>query len=260
MIGGLARGLFYSLFNPSSFVAARTDTYASERLLKLRLTARLTVIYFLNLLLYAIPLTLAGFGDVGATAAPTAFAGLVAPVVGNPDSAWRFVSSLGQNSAFLTAAAALTLVTFHAGVVITRSSQGFLQTLHTVVYSTSAYLAAIFTAVWYLSTSTAVAVADGLLIYWQAEFVYFFIDALGAPVGLPGGRPSPVDVSQLSTGGTVAIALLVVALLYYLYSLYLGSRINHHTTRFTAGLVVSIVAVSPAIYVVGSILAATTLP
>ncbi|WP_135828058.1 hypothetical protein [Halorussus halobius] len=36
MTGGLARGLFCSPLKPSSFVAARTDTDASERLVQLR--------------------------------------------------------------------------------------------------------------------------------------------------------------------------------------------------------------------------------
>ena len=43
--------------------------------------------------------------------------------------------------------------------------------------------------------------------------------------------------------------------LYYLYSTYLGARINHGAARFTRFLVLAAVAAAPELHIVGTILA-----
>ena len=216
--------------------------------------ARLIGFYLLNLVVYAGPLTLAGFGlGSGGESAPPVWHDVVGPFVDDPTGAYRFVVALAVNSAYLLALSALTFVTFHMGVLLARSSRGVLQSLHTIVYSTGIYLALIFTLAWYLSTADSVAVADDLLIALQSEFVYFVIDLVDVNLALPGGRPEPVDPSRLTLQGKLAIAGLVLSMLYYGYVLYLGARINHRADKLASLIAVLFVAVSPALYVVGSI-------
>jgi len=259
VVGALS-GLFDAVVRPSRFVAGRTVEDNGSRFRALRKLAKLTVVYVTNLALYALPLTLTGFGVNESATAPAWFAASAASALADPTELWQFLAGFVQNSAFLFVATVLTLLTFHAGVVLSRSSQGLMQTVHTVVYSTSAYLAGIFTVVWFLSTNDGVAAARDLVLAAQAQFVYVFIDLLGSDLGLPGGRPDPAPVAELSGDGRLLLAVLVVMGLYYLYSLYLGARINHHTSRFTGLVVVTFVALSPALYVVGLVLAYGGLP
>ncbi|AUG49548.1 hypothetical protein BVU17_18410 (plasmid) [Haloarcula taiwanensis] len=146
-------------------------------------------------------------------------------------------------------------MTFHVGVLIVRDSQGIVQSMHTVVYTTSAYLVATFSAVWYLTNQAGVSGARQLIRNLQAAFVYAIIDALGAGVELPGGRPDSLGVTTISAEGQWILAILTLTLLYYLFSLYLGARINHRATRSNAAIAVVAVALSPVVYVTGSIVA-----
>lgn len=256
-VTGAIVGLFNAIFRPSRFVAGRTTAQSGNRLYVLRKLGYLLVVYLTNLALYATPLTLTGFGVDQTATPPEWFARSAVASFGEPVALWRFLTGFTQNSAFLFVATVLTLVTFHTGVVLSRNSKGLLRTVHTVVYSTSAYLAGIFTIVWYLSTNEAVATTRELVIAAQASFIYFFIDLMGSDLGLPGGRPDPVALSDLSGDGTLLLALLVIMGFYYLFSLYLGTRINHHTSRFIGLLVVGFVALSPAVYVVGLVVASS---
>ena len=235
-VAGVVRGLFDAVFQPRRFVQSRTDNYAAGWVWTALEMNRLAVVYIVNLALYAVPLTLAG--------------GLA-----NPTSLWQFLSALVQNSAFLTVAAVLTLVNYHAAVLLTLNSKGVLQTAHTITYSTSAYLAGLFSLVWYLSQSATTEVAAAFVIAIQKEFIYFFIDALGSEFTLASGRPDAVNVAALSNEGQLVLAALVGCVLYYLYSMYLGARINHGASRFTGFLVLLAVAAAPALYIVGTILA-----
>lgn len=257
---GAVTGLFDAVIRPSRFVAGHTTGNGGSRLRVLRNLLHLTVVYVTNLALYALPLTLTGFGVNESSMAPDWFAKSAASGLGNPSELWRFLYGFVQNSAFLFVATVLTLLTFHTGVLLSRNSKGLMQTVHTVVYSTAAYLAGIFTVVWALSTSEGVTAARELVVTIQKKFVYYFIDLLGSDLGLPGGRPDPTPVTDLSADGTSLIVVLIVMGLYYLYSLYLGARINHHTSRFAGLVVVTFVALSPALYVIGLILVYGGLP
>lgn len=257
---GVVVGLFDAIFRPSKFVSSETVGDVGGPLMTVRQIFGLTVVYAVNLVLYAGPLTLAGFGVQAGAEPPAWFASSAIARFGDPQGLWPLFGGFFQNSAFLLVASVLTLVTFHAGVVLSLNSKGLVRTTHTVVYSTSAYLAGIFTVVWFLSTNARVTVARDLVLAVQKEFIYFFFDLFGTDLGLPGGRPDPVDVTAMSPTGTWLLATLIVLGLYYLYSLYLGSRINHHTSRFSSLLVVGFVASAPAIYVVGLVLVYTELP
>lgn len=254
-VAGTVVGLFNAVFRPSKFVAGRTTAENGNRLFVLRKLGYLIAVYTINLALYAAPLTLTGFGVDESATPPEWFVHSLAADFGEPVTLWQFLTGFAQNSAFLLVATVLTLVTFHTGVFLSRSSKGLLRTVHTVVYSTSAYLAGIFTIVWYLSTNESVTTTRNLVIAAQKAFIYFFIDLMDSNLGLPGGRPETIVLSDLSSDGTLLLALLVVVGFYYLFSLYLGTRINHHTSRFIGLLVVVFVALSPAVYVIGLIIA-----
>lgn len=240
---------------PSSLVQAQVDNYTDNRFGQVAVGGRLTVFYLMNLVMYAGPLTLAGFGQSAVTITPTptmeAFIGLFATDVA---AGLDFLVRLFINSAYLFIASVLVFVTFHIGVLVTRSSAGILQSMHTVAYSAGIYLAVIFTLVWYVSTAAPIQVADDWLITLQKQYIYFFIDFLNAGVDLPTGRPTSVDLSQLTIQGQLALTGIVISVGYFLYSLYLGAVINHDTTRFEALMAVITVSVAPAVYVIGSIM------
>lgn len=249
-----ARYGYSALFDPSDIVSANVEVYGQTRRTRLYQAIRLVTFYLFNLFLYAIPLTYAGFGATGEVGAPPAVVESVAVSAGtDPVSTWQFLLALVQNCTFLFAASVLTFLTFHVAVWLTRNSSGVLQSIHTVVYSTGIYLAAIFSVTWYLSTSPAIVVADDWLIWVQAEFIYAVIDATGTNLELPGGRPEPVNLAEITRSGIVALTGLFGAALYYLYSLYLGARHNHHSSRSASLLAVGFVVASPILFVLSSI-------
>lgn len=256
---GLLRWPVDVLARPKVLVTSRADEETVGIVHAAIMVIKISFFYFANLLLYALPLTLAGFGVVEESTAPEAFASFAAPLVADTDAAWQLSSALVQNSAFLFVATILTFITFHLGVVLTRSSDGIVRSLRTVSYSTGIYLAVMFTVVWYVATAPNIRVADEFLLSIQAEFFYFFIDLAGANLELPGGRPEPVDLQQLTTVGQAMFVVLLLSAVYYLYVLYLGARISHQTTRFEAFVAVGFVTISPAIYVLGVIISSIML-
>lgn len=247
-------GLVDAVGRPSRFVQSQVDTYTDARLGQVVIGTRLSVFYLLNLLLYAGPLTLAGFGQAQIGFAPgpllVAFLSLFVTDVA---AAFDFLIRLLQNSAFIFIASVLVFLTFHLGLLLTRSSRGVLQSVHTVTYSIGIYLAVVFTLVWYVSTAESIVVADDWLIALQKRYIYFFIDVLGADVGLPGGRAGAVDLARLTAHGKLALVALFVAMAYFAYTLYLGARMNHGASRIESAIAVGTVTVAPGIYVLGSI-------
>lgn len=253
--GGLVRGLFDAVFRPAELVKAHTTTRRRGIFEQIRQLWSLASIYLVNLALYAGPLTLAGFGRQSVPAMPGWFGNLVQ--IPNNGAVWQLSYAFLQNSLFLLTATVLTLLTFHLGVVITLQSRGLLQTAYTVVFSTSAYLAGIFTVVWYLSMNPGVTAARTLVINVQKVFIYRVIDYFGADLGLPGGRPDELAIQALTSEGEFLITLLLVLAIYYFYSLYLGARINHASNKIYSLLIVGLVTISPVIYVAGTIIAYT---
>lgn len=254
-IGSLVRGVFDAVVRPRRFVEFNASTYGASRTGVLGQLASLSAVYLVNLVAYAIPLTLAGIGVGVGVRPPAGYATAVSQVGLNPAGSWQLLTAFVQNSLYITVATAITLVTFHVGVLLGGDSQGLVQSMHTVVYTTSAYLVAVFTGVWYLTTRGGVDGARELVLNLQAAFVYAIIDLLGVDLELPTGRPDGVLAASISASGQVVLALLVVAVLYYLFSLYLGARVNHLASRRNAVAAVVAVALSPAVYVTGSIVA-----
>lgn len=245
--------LFDAVARPARFVAVQQTMYVRSRLDLFDQFLKLSWVYVGNLLLYAVPLTLAGIGFTSTATPPSWFATIVGGVAQDPDPLWQLTVGTVQNSVFLTAATGVVLVAYHSAVVVSLESRGFLQSVYTVVYATSAYLATIFTAVMYLSTTAGVSRARNLVIDAQKTVFYVVIDALNANVDLPGGRPDALVLSGLSPRGELVIGLLLVAAGYFLNSLYLGARVNHGVGRFKGLLIVSTVMLAPGAYVVGTI-------
>jgi hypothetical protein len=243
-------GLFDAIFRPSRFVrASNAASRASIRASIVQIKS-LSVVFLTNVLLYALPLTLSGFGVAVETTAPKWFAPIATQALGDPDAAWWLVAGLAQNSAFLIALSGLALVTYHTALVVTQSSEGFLLTLYTVVYSVSAYLAAIFTILVFLSRAQAFTTAQELVINIQVRFISILYDAFGIP---PSQRVftlgEPVTLSALSAGETTVLAVLIILMLYFAYSLYLGARLNHGADATSSALSLIGVGLSPVLYV-----------
>jgi hypothetical protein len=258
IVARTGRGVYDALFRPATFVGADHEALEASILGIVWQLSRLSVVFLVNLVAYAVPLTLAGFGTVPQSTPPAVFSALVAPALTNPTDAWLFVARFAQNGLYLTGAAVATFIAFHGGVLVTRSSSGVLASMHTVIYSTSAYLAGIFSFVMYLDARESFTRAAELVLWIQLRFVYAIIDAMGSDLVLQNaGRPGPVPPQDVSVGGQLLVAGLAVAGIYYVYSLYLGSRVNHDTSRTTALLTVAAVLSTPVLFVVGSVLAVT---
>lgn len=254
-VGAILRGAFDAVFRPHRFVEFQADSYGASRLGVFRQLGSLLGVYAVNLVAYAIPLTLAGIGVQSSQRPPVWYVDVAGPYGVDPTASWQLLAAFVQNSLYITIATAITLVTFHVGVLIGRDSRDVVQSMHTVVYTTSAYLVAVFSGVWYLTNRDGVAGARELVRNLQAEFVYAIIDLFGSDLELPGGRPGELVVGSISPTGRWVLALLVVAILYYLFSLYLGARVNHTASRSNALLAVVAVALSPVVYVGGSVIA-----
>lgn len=197
---------------------------------------RLMIVYSVNLVLYAAPLTLAGFGaDQSVGTVP------------------GFLTALATNSAFLIAGTVLTLITFHIGIILSGTSNGTLRSLRVVTYSTGVYLASGYTLVWYLATTPATSVAADFLISLQTNFIYYFINWFGVSLEIPGGQPTPPSLAGLTVMGRFSLILLGLSGLYYLYVLYAGSQIGHDANRIQALIATGVVLISPIVYVIGSI-------
>ncbi|MFB6243928.1 MAG: hypothetical protein ABEH80_07490 [Halobaculum sp.] len=251
MVRGIVAGLYNAVFRPARLVAARTQRGQSSLVGQLRQLWALALVYVLNVVLYAAPLTVAGVGSRGVGEPPVWFSSLP---VATPDTLWQFTVGLVINSLTLLAGTVLTLVAVHAALLVTLQSKGFVRTAYSVVYSTSAYLAGIYTVVVYLSQA-GTDVAAGIVLDVQRALFVFVLERMNSDLQPPGGQPEGFAFSGLSTAGAYALSALGVLVLYYLYSLYLGSRINHDANRFTSFLVVVGVAVSPVVYIVLTVLA-----
>lgn len=238
---------------PAGLVEAHADRETAGGVDTVYAWVHISVFYFANLLLYAAPLALAGHGLTDADA-PDSVVAFVEPLGWNPDTVYQFGVTLAQTASFLFVATVLTLVTFHVGLVLAGGSAGLTRSYRAVSYSTGIYLAIMFSTVYYIATAEGIAVADDLLLAAQAEFIYFFIDLLGADFDLPTGRPDAVDPTQLTTLGQLLLTTLLVTAGYYLYVLYAGARISHGASTLQAAIACGFVLISPVIYVVSVVL------
>ena len=254
IVGDTVRGLYHAVFRPSRLVAVpgrRTDRSTAE---VLRQSWQLLVVYLANLVLYAGPLTLAGIGISAGSSVPNWLVGVTGE---EPGTAALFFAGFLQNSLYLFGVTIATLVGVHFALLVTLQSDGFFRTAYSIVYSTSIYLAGIFTIVWYLTTAGGVANARQFVINLQVEFIYAVIDLLGSDIAFQIARPETIVPGSFSVVGEAALVALAVLVVYYFYSLYLGTRLNHDAGRFESYLVIVVVVALPVLYVVGSIVATT---
>lgn len=253
IVSGIARGIYHALLRPSALVAVSNRQSGQSTIGKLRQAQALLTVYLLNLMLYAGPLTLAGIGIQSSAAVPGWLQGLFGT---DPGLAARYLVGFLRNSAYMFGFTVAALGANHVALVITRQSKGFLRTAYSIVYSTSVYLAGIFTVVWYLTTASGVQTARDFVIDLQVLFIYTIIDYAGVTVAYQVERPSSLVTSGFSQIGELALITLIVLTGYFFYSLYLGARLNHDAGRYESAMTVAIVVAIPFVYVLGSIIVA----
>lgn len=243
-----------AFISPGTYIGGQSSVY--ERGVRARAwkAIRLIGLYIIGIVLYSLPLTYAGIGASATETDPHPVVTDAATAVDwEPVELWTFLNAFVENSVFLIAGSVLVFGVVHAAVVLLRTSNGPLQTVHTVVYATGVYLAAIYSIVWALSIVDSVEVADQIVLGVQSAFVNWVVGLTGAELELLGGTTAIPDVAAVTPTGRLLLVGLVVSILYFLYSIYMGVRINHDGSRSVGfGAVVFVIA-SPAFYVVGSV-------
>jgi hypothetical protein len=79
------------------------------------------------------------------------------------------------------------------------------------------------------------------------------LGVIGAEFDLPvAANPGPVVLQNISQAGTILLSILCLLILYFLYSVYLGARLNHQMDRVPSVIVVIGILASPVIYFAGS--------
>jgi hypothetical protein len=195
MVGSLAD----IVFRPEAFLRSRPEAYDQGWRGKSRVAGRSVAFLAVNLLLYAAPLTVV-------------FAGIAEtdPLAGVLLVSYPFVLLTG-----------VTVWAFHAAVVLTRNSRGFVASFQTVTTTVGAYLALA------IGFAFPVLLARGALgEFLRGATLYLFIfsgDSVTAP------SPSQITV-----------VLAVVAGCYYAYSLYVAARVRHGATRSEGGIVMAL--------------------
>lgn len=251
IVSGTAEGLFHALLQPSKLVTVSGRQTDQSIQTKIRQARSLLVVYLLNLILYAGPLTLAGIGIRSTSTVPDwlqvlfgSDQGLIA----------LYLAGFIRNSVYMFGFTLAALAANHFALVITGQSKGFLRTAYSVVYSASVYLAGIFTVVWYLTTADGAETARNFVLDLQVIFIYSIIDYIGASVTYRVPRPDQVVTTGFSQVGEVALVTLSVLTCYFFYSLYLGARLNHDAGRYEGVVTILIVFALPFVYVFGSII------
>jgi hypothetical protein len=245
---------FAAVFAPSRFVRLETPGVASSWTTAVPQLARAVTVWVANLVLYAVPLTLSGIGLTTRERAPSWFTAAVGPLGASPDRTWQLLVGTVSNSVFLIVATGLVFVTFHATVAVADWSrrERYLQSLSTIAYTTSVYLAGLFTVVMYISTADGFEGAERFLLGLQARFIQGTIDFFGVPMTTQWAGVGSTRLDGLTPRGELLLGSVAVLTMYFLYSMYLGARLNHGLNRRESGLVVVGVLVAPVAYIAGS--------
>jgi hypothetical protein len=205
MLGNSLLGSVVDLvFRPAAFLRSRPEPFGRGWWGKAWIVGRSLAFLAANLLLYAAPLTVA-FADLAETD----------PLAGVLVVAYPFALLTG-----------VTVWAFHAAVVVTRNSRGFVTSLQTVTTTVGVYLALA------IGFAFPVLVARGPLgEFLRGATMYLFIfsgDTVSAPA------PSQV-----------VVVLAVVAGCYYAYALYAAAQVRHGATRFEGAVVTVLSLTAP---------------
>jgi hypothetical protein len=240
---------------PGNLVRNPAVSNTSSLIARSKVYLRLTVFFVINIVLYALPLSLAGIAlGVDDEDPPLLVYQLVkalpeSPLIGAKGS-WNVFLRLLNNSVSLISFTILSFIIYHIGILLTRRSSGTLLSYYTIMISTSIYLALIFNISWYMISETETARA---LIDWSVRT--FFIssaDLVGVDSSVgPGEFKNP---DTLSTEGEIGFVLLGIFLCYYIYVLYVGARNSHGLARYESLAVIALVSISPVIFGVVSAL------
>lgn len=249
---GQVRWLFAIAFSPQDLIETSSAYHSGSLLDRLGIVASVTLFFFANIILYALPLSLAGIGFVDDEPAHPQFAALSQTIVEDPDYWWMVLIRLVNNAQFLVIFGFLTYFLFHAGIWLTGKSNGPIPSYRIVMINTSIYLAIIFNLAWFAVASEQTVIARDLFDWLFREYFAVVAEFLGAPPPFP--VQVPPTLASLSVMGQATLVGLAVALCYYVYVLYIGARQVHRLTRYEASLVMGFALSSPVIFAAGSIL------
>jgi hypothetical protein len=229
---GNFRVLFDVIFNPRNLIDSSsryTNQSVAERL---KTFISVTIFFFLNVIIYALPLSLQGTGFVGDSFS---------------------VRLLINNSSSLVSFGFLTYFLYHFGIWVTRRSSGLIPSYRVVMINTSIYLAIIFNLLWIgvFRTETL-----GRLFNWAFQMLF---RTIGYYVGVPpdfdsGLETLPPGSILLSASERAIIVGLIIAFCYYLYVLYIGAKMVHNLTRYESAVAIGFVLTSPVIFAAASLI------
>lgn len=231
---GRIRILFDIVFNPQNLIES-SSRYTDQSVVgKSRTMISVTIFFLLNVIIYALPLSLQGIGFVS----------------GDP------VRLLVNNSGIIVAFGFLTYFLYHSGIWLTRKSDGIIPSYQIVMINTSIYLAIIFNLLW-IGASQMETIRN--LFNWTfQEFFILIAGYLGiSQSGIFSGETpttSP-DSAMLAPVEQVLVIGLTISLCYYLYVLYLGARKVHDLTRYESILVIGFVFTTvPVVFAAASLI------
>jgi len=230
---GQIRILFDIVFNPQNLIES-SSRYTDQSILnRLRIFISVTIFFILNVIIYALPLSLSEIGFIDGTR----------------------LELLLNNSGIIIASGFLTYSLYHSGVWLMRGSGGLISSYRIVMINTSIYLAIIFNLLWF---GTEQETLKRLFNWTFQEFFLIVADYLGIYQEISedfSGFPTTTPNSAMLEPSEVALIIgVIISLCYYLYVLYLGTRRVHNLTRYESMLVAGFVFTS-----VPTVFATTTL-
>lgn len=247
---GRVRWLFNIVFAPKKLV--NIPKYTSQSVLdRVGILISTTVFFLFNIILYALPLSLAKIGFVKDQPAHPQFEALTQGLVNNPDFWWMVLVRLVNNGIFLVDFGLLAFLLFHLGVWLTRNSNGLIPSYRTVIINTSIYLAIIFNLAWVAVASDRTPVVGDLLTWF---FTNYFVTIANILSVSPPFSPHPLpSLENLSLLGEATLVGLIIPCCYYTYVLYLGAIVVHGTTRYEAVVIIGFTLTSAILFGAGAI-------
>lgn len=249
---GQVRWLFDIAFRPRELIEASSADRSRSIFDRLNIFVSVTLFFLANVILYALPLSLAGVGFVEDEPAHPQFAEFSQSIVNDPDYWWMVLVRLVNNAEFLVIFGFLTYVLFHVGIWLTGKSTGLIQSYRIVMINTSIYLAIIFNLAWYAVGSDQTAIAREFVDWLFREYFAFVANLVGTAPPFP--LELPPNLANLSLMGKATLVGLLVSVCYYVYVLYIGARKVHDLTRYEAAVVMGFALSSPVLFAAGSLL------